>query len=342
MYNIQKIEVEDKNKMSEVEAFLMKNDLKMASDILIFVVIIDNNSIIASAGISEGGIIKCVAIDENYRGHALMLKLFTEIYTLCIDYGFKDLYVFTKPENELAFKDCGFYTIESAADKVILMENSKTNIENYCHSLKTIANKISGNKIGSIVLNANPFTLGHLYLIEQAASQCDWVHLLVVKENKSYFSYEDRYRLIEQGIAHLKNVTLHHGSNYIISRATFPTYFLKDDKIIDLCQLELDLKIFRHYIAPALNITHRFVGTEPFCIVTNNYNKQMKYWLSEANLPYPKVEVVELERTASSDVQISASQVRELFFEDKMDELKPLVPITTYNYLIALKNKSHK
>lgn len=150
------------------------------------------------------------------------------------------------------------------------MENSATRLKRYAESLKKFRHE--GNKIGCIVMNANPFTNGHRYLIQQAAAQCDWLHLFLVKEDSSRFPYEDRLDLVLKGTADIPRLTVHRGSEYIISRATFPCYFIKEQSVINHCYTEIDLKIFRQYLAPALGVTHRFVGTEPYCRVTAQYN----------------------------------------------------------------------
>jgi [citrate (pro-3S)-lyase] ligase len=178
-------------------------------------------------------------------------------------------------------------------------------------------------------MNCNPFTLGHRYLVEQACARSFWVHLFVVKEDASFFSFKDRYRLICEGLAHLKNLTIHEGSDYIISKATFPTYFIKDKKQIDSLFTELDLNIFRNHLAPELGITHRFVGMEPLCVVTNEYNQQMKKILSRPSTS-PSIEVVELERIEYKGEPISASRVRRLMQEKNVEEIRHLVPPTTY------------
>ncbi len=77
-------------------------------------------------------------------------------------------------------------------------------------------------------MNANPFTLGHRHLVEQAAAQCDALHLFVVREDASFFPFSARLEMVRAGVAHLPNVVVHEGSQYIISRATFPAYFLKE------------------------------------------------------------------------------------------------------------------
>ena len=125
---------------------------------------------------------------------------------------------------------------------MVLMENSATRIQRYASYLTTLRH--DGNKIGSIVMNANPFTNGHRYLVQQAAAQCDWLHLFLVKEDTSRFPYEDRLELVRAGTSDIKNLTVHRGSEYIISRATFPCYFIKEQGVVDDCNTEIDLKIF--------------------------------------------------------------------------------------------------
>lgn len=101
---------------------------------------------------------------------------------------------------------------------------------------------------------------------------------------------------------------MHRGSEYIISRATFPCYFIKEQSVINHCYTEIDLKIFRQYLAPALGVTHRFVGTEPFCRVTAQYNRDMRYWLETPTISAPPIELVEIERLRYREMPISASR----------------------------------
>lgn len=321
-------------KVTSIIDFLQNNALDIDPFIEQFVVAFnDDEQIIACAGLA-GNIIKCVAIDESCRGEGLALKLATEIINLAYELGRSKLFIYTKPENELLFQSCGFYTISTAYPNVVLMENSATRLQKQCQQWQT--QRVLGEKIGAIVMNCNPFTLGHRYLIEQSLQQCDHLHLFVVGENASQFSYEDRFSLVKQGIADLDRISLHPGSDYIISRATFPNYFLKDKGITDDLYLELDLKLFRQYIAPALGITHRFVGTEPLCAVTAEYNRKMYLWLSQAEMPFPSIEVVELPRKNMDEQPISASRVRALLKEQKWDEIEKLVPSTTFHFLLKL------
>lgn len=319
------------NNISAIQAFLAKNDLKQDAQIEYFIVGYDDLHQIVVCGGLAGNIIKCVAIDESQRGHGVALGLITELVNLAYELNRTHLFIYTKPEYEKLFNACGFYTISDAYPYVVLLENSATRLQKQCEKWHIM--QVSGQNIGAIVMNANPFTLGHRYLIEQALQQCDHLHLFVVGEDASQFSYENRFALIKQGIADLENVTLHSGSDYIISRATFPDYFLKDQKITHDSYFAVDLKLFRQYIAPALNINCRFVGTEPTCAITAEYNRQMRYWLTEAKMRAPAIKVIEIPRKTLNDTAISASLVRKLLADKNWEELANLVPATTLNYL---------
>ncbi len=213
------------------------------------------------------------------------------------------------------------------------MENSRERLTRYCRQLAMY--RQPGRKIGAIVMNANPFTLGHRWLVEQADSQCDWLHLFVVKEDASCFSYHDRFKLIEQGITGIDKVTLHPGSAYLISRATFPGYFLKEQGVVDDCHSQIDLQLFRERLAPALQITHRFVGTEPLCPLTRNYNQRMKSLL-EAPGDTPPIEAVELARIEKMVDPCRPPEVRELYRQRNWQAVAALVPPGTLSFLMQL------
>ncbi|MFW9620159.1 MAG: [citrate (pro-3S)-lyase] ligase [Sulfurospirillum sp.] len=318
----------------KVRDFLESVDLEMSEDVETFVIAKEDDRIVACGGLS-GRVLKNIALDESIRGEGLALSLMSELLKLAFREGRHDLFLFTKPEYEEVFESCGFKYIEQANHQVILMENSY-NIDLYKKRLRKY--KHTGDVVGSIVMNCNPFTLGHRYLVEQACERSHWVHLFVVKEDASFFSYKDRYKLICEGLEDLKNLTIHEGSDYIISKATFPTYFIKDKRQIDSLYTELDLNIFRNHLAPQLGITHRYVGEEPLCVVTNEYNEQMKKLLA-APSEFPPIEVVVLGRIEYGGEPISASRVRRLMQENRLEEIIPLVPPTTYALIEKMMSK---
>ena len=187
--------------------------------------------------------------------------------------------------------------------------------------------KKAGNN-GAIVMNANPFTYGHRYLVEYAASKVDYLYVMVVEEDKSFFKFEERYKLVKEGTADLKNVIVFPSSQYIISSSSLPGYFKKEnmqgDILLDATQ---DIVSFAQ-VAEALNIHVRFCGEEPKDLFTKRYNDNM-----EKLLPQYGIEFEVIDRKTCAGEVISASRVRNCLKEGKLEEIKGLVPDTTYNYL---------
>lgn len=185
------------------------------------------------------------------------------------------------------------------------------------------------DSVGAIVMNCNPFTKGHRYLVEKAAGEVDFLYIFIVEEDRSVFKFEDRFKLATEGLKDLKNVKVLKSGKFIISTITFPDYFTKDSAKQVAVDTSLDIKLFIKHIVPALGIGTRFVGNEPLCPVTRQYNKTMK----EA-LPQHGIKFVEYERVERDDEPISASRVRALLKDQKFEEMRALVPESTYDYLV--------
>lgn len=312
-----------------VSEFLESQELDLEAPLDYTIGLFDGNQLIGTGSLA-GNVLKCIAIDPRYQGTGLSNKIVSELVSRAYELGRTHLFIFTKPENVAMFHDMGFYPIESEAPFVTLLENKAKGLQEYIEKLSGKVLSRENQAISSIVMNCNPFTLGHQYLIEQAAAECDQLHLFVVWEDRSSFPNEVRLRLIQEGTRHLKNVYIHKGEHYIVSSATFPSYFIK--KKTDLVEIHcrLDLKIFAGHIAPALGITRRYIGHEPYCQVTATYNQIMK-----EVLPKYGIEVREIQRRGLEygEALISASAVRMLLREGKWDQLINFVPVTTLAYL---------
>jgi [citrate (pro-3S)-lyase] ligase len=320
----------DTGLQGEIRALLAKCGLDYEEGIDVFVVCRPKGRLIACVGL-EGNIVKCAAIEPDWRGESLSLKLLGEVVHLAVERGHSHLFLYTAPDNVEFFRGCGFYPLAEVPGYVSLMENTPVGIRSYCNRLKLLRKE--GATIGAIVMNANPFTLGHHYLVTQAAAACDWLHVFVVGEDASLISYRDRYALVEQGIRGIEKVTLHPGSQYMVSRATFPAYFFKEKGMVGQCCTAIDLLLFRTYIAPALGVTHRYVGTEPFCPTTRKYNLDMAHWLQEAESTAPAIRVVEIPRITVQGTPVSASEVRRLLHARDFDKIETLVPGATLDLL---------
>jgi [citrate (pro-3S)-lyase] ligase len=315
----------------EVETFLKRQGLDFESDIEYSVALRHEDDIVATGSYSKN-VLKCIAIDKNYQGMGLSEKIVSLLVEKKRMAGEDHLFLFTKTENEQMFEDMNFHKIASSKQGAILMETPKTALKKYIEQLKSY--KKPGKVIGSIVANCNPFTLGHLYLMEYAAKRCDVLYVFVVSENASAFPANIRYELVKKGTAHIPNIVVLRSGPYIISSATFPTYFLKDKMIGSSIHTEIDVDLFASYIAPSLGITKRFVGTEPNCKTTLAYNTSLL-----AQLPPRGIEVEVIQRLKKEKQEISATTVRNLAMQGDLEHLKDYVPKTTYEFLTSNEGK---
>lgn len=213
--------------------------------------------------------------------------------------------------------------------KVNLSEKELNDLKLYIQGIeKNKFNVYQPSKIGSIVMNCNPLTLGHMYLIEYARSQVDYLYIFIVEEDKSFFKFQDRYSLVKKATEDMDNVQVIPSGQFILSNKTLPSYFTKEyqkEQIIDASE---DIGLFAEYIAPALNIKVRFVGEEPLDPITNQYNMEMRRTLKDY-----EIEFIEIPRKEISGKVISASKVRKLLFDGDLDSIKKIVPKVTYEYL---------
>ncbi len=324
--DIQQIPMGSPRFRRQVETFLSASALRLESVEDYFCILREDGSIAAGAGLS-GDLIKCVAVDPAERSKGLIAPLVSHIIGVAAEKGITNLKVFTKPENEAVFTSLGFHTI-ARAPMAILLENGH-GLEGYLAHVSCHPERSEGS-IGVIIMNANPFTLGHKYLAEKASEQVDKLFVIPVKEDVSLFPYSERLEMIRSGCEGLATVL--DGSDYQISAATFPTYFLKDLSEAFETQMLLDLDMFGRHIAPALGATVRFVGSEPTDPLTARYNELMK-----EVLPTFGISVVEIPRLdcGGDNSSVSASQVREALQEGSFRLAASLTPPSTWPYLVA-------
>lgn len=336
-----------------VEAFLAANGLRLAP-LDRYVVVTrdeDGNEILAGGGL-DGNVIKCVAVSESARSEGLMNILVSRLIAIAREEGRDSVKAFTKPENEGIFKSLGFGLLASAP-KAILMENGRGGLPEYKKYLESLARP---GRNGAIVMNANPFTKGHRYLVEQVASQVDNLYVIVVKEDRSRFPYVERKAMIEAGCAGLDNVVVCEGSDYAISAATFPTYFLKKLDDATDTQIALDLDLFVNHIAKPLGVTVRFAGSEPEDALTHRYNELMAEILPgtsvavvrQAHQPDSElvkgsalrqarrpIDFVEIPRLEQKGKPLSATSLRRALDKGGFKEAMEYIPKSTIPYLVA-------
>ncbi|MDO5095022.1 MAG: [citrate (pro-3S)-lyase] ligase [Peptostreptococcaceae bacterium] len=317
----------DKYSMKLVEKLLEQENIKRDANLDFTIGLFHDDELVAT-GSSYKNTLRCFAVDSKYQGYALMNTLVTELLNRQNDLGYDNTFVYTKRETGKFFEDLGFYPI-GETERLVFLENKKGRFADYLKKLQTESpTPNSDARITSIVMNANPFTLGHLYLVEKAASENDLLHLFMVSDDSSLIPFSVRKKLILEGTEHLNNIIYHETSSYMISQSIFPSYFIKEENDIILEQANLDIQIFLQ-IAKALGIRSRYIGSEPFSRVTNLYNQVM-----QEKLP-PDVQVHLIERKSENDLAISASKVRELIQNNRLDEIKNLVPKSTYDFFTS-------
>lgn len=275
-----------------------------------------------AAGSRKGNVLKCIAVDPLHQGEDLTAAVLTRLREDAFRSGYRHLFLYTKPSNEFLFRDLFFYPVVKTGD-VLLMENVREGIQTFLRELPVVTTE---GKIGAVVMNCDPFTLGHQYLIQTAASQCNHLCVFVLSEDRGYFSSADRLAMVKAGTAHLKNVTVMPTGPYLISSATFPTYFLKNRDQAETVHCHLDIAVFTRYFVPRFSISHRFVGEEPLSPMTCSYNEALCKALPESG-----VEVHVIPRLCKGDTPISASAVRARLAAG--EDIQSLVPETTYLYL---------
>lgn len=283
----------------------------------------DGDKLVAT-GSRQDNVLKYIAVDPAYQGEGLTAKVLTALRQAAFEAGYQHLFLYTKPVNKVLFSSLFFYPIAQTAE-VLLMEDKKSGIADFLAALPVMH---TDKNIGAIVMNCDPFTLGHQHLISTAASQCSHLYVFVLSEDKGYFSATDRLEMAKRGAAHLPNVTVLPTGPYLISSATFPAYFLKEQSRAGHVHCGLDIAVFTQYFAPRFSITQRFIGSEPLCPVTNTYNQTLK-----TDLPQYGITVTEVPRIEKSGTPISASMVRKAINDADWTLVQALVPTTTYDYI---------
>lgn len=310
-----------------IAGFLARFGLSFETDVEFTTALVLEDQIVAT-GSFAGEILRNIAVEESLQGMGLTATIVSRLIQEQIQRGRLHYFLFTRPDKAHLFAALGFKEIARAEPYAALLETGLGSIEEYCRKIKQETAMLP-EKRAAVVVNCNPFTKGHRALIQRAAEENGAVIVFVVSEDRSLFPFADRLKLVREGVADLKNVAVFSAGKYIISAATFPTYFTRDTERA-AAQTRLDIAIFATRIAPVLGIIARYVGEEPYCEVTDAYNTAMKEILPRNGIEFrliPRVEV-------GGEI-VSASKVREMIKRDDWAGIKRLVPDNTYRYLTA-------
>ena len=320
---------------NNIKSFLDTKDLLYDKLITKSFYIEENDEVIGTVSIYKN-IIKCFAVSSKYLGENLGGLLISHVINYFYQNNINHYLVYTKLEYANTFISLNFHEI-TRTNNVIFLEGGSPLINDY---LKDLKRKIEfrfpidlnkDNDIASIVVNCNPVTTGHIELIEKIAKEHQYVLVFILEEDLSLFTYKERLSLLTISLVYLQNVLIIPSSEYIISSATFPNYFIKNEDIKNDEWSKIDAYIFKNYFMKELNINYRYVGSEESGYM-HRYNETLKEILGE--------KLVEVERYKYNDKVISASSVRKLIEEGKIEEAIEYIPMgaRTLFYAIA-KNK---
>lgn len=355
-YTVSRISPTDKRAVRQMDALLEKEGIERDKNLDYSIGLFDDNYDLVATGSCFANTLRCMAVSSEHQGEGLMNQIISHLIEFQYSRGNTSLFLYTKCNTARFFGDLGFYEIARVEGKVVFMENRRTGFADYLKRLQKETSaffesekgqallaqnkmhaQLSENaacagpsaKIGAVIMNANPFTLGHRYLLQQAAASVDLLHVFVVSEDASLVPFSVRRQLVAEGSADLPNVICHETGPYMISNATFPSYFLKDSDTVIRSHAKLDIQVFLR-IAKALSVTDRFVGEEPFSQVTGIYNQVMAEELASAGLNCHVIP-----RKADEEGAISASEVRCLIRDGNFEVLKKKVPACTFRYFTS-------
>ena len=316
----------DPSEKAKVVEFLKGFDLTFTGHIDYTMGLYDDGQLIGTGSLG-GRVMRDIAISEKYQKKGLTRRIIRNLQGESYRRGVTGNQIFTKPKNVPVFEHMGFKCVAVAEPYAALLEKGTDTLEDYLGRVRSILGTGEGKNRGAIVMNCNPFTLGHRSLVEYAHNNCDEVIIFAVQEDRSIFPFSDRFSLIKQGVRDMKGVEVISGGDFIISNATFPTYFIKGTDEL-AAQTKLDATIFATRIAPALNITVRFVGEEPTDKTTLAYNNAMREVFAQNG-----IELKEIPREQKGNQIVSASSVRRALADDDWETVYRMVPKTTLIYL---------
>ncbi len=312
----------DPSTLREAQSLIESQGLRFEPDLDDLVGLYDNGRMVG-CGARKGYVLKMLAILPDYQGTSVLGELVTRLTLGGMAAGHDTLFIYTQPQSAPSFQSLNFRLLVTQGP-VALLEHGP-GLEAY---LGDHAAQIAPGQNGAVVINGNPFTLGHLHLVETAAQRVDRLYLFVVREDRSAFPFDVRFRLAQEATAHLENVVVLDTSRYAVSAGTFPSYFLKRLDEVAMAQMGIDVRLFAQRIAPKFHITTRFVGEEPHCTTTAAYNQVMSEVLHEHAIQW-----VEVPRILAGGSPISATRVRQAIIDNEIDALKNLVPESTFEFL---------
>lgn len=323
MASLGEISPRDRRTQAQMDALLRAEGIRRDKNLDYSCGVFDEDGALIAAGSSYKNTLRCLAVSSEHRGEGLMNQVVSHLLEKQTERGCSHVFLYTKAKNDRIFRDLGFYEIARVEGELVFMENRRDGFARYLKGLEKTRRE---GKSAAVVMNANPFTRGHRRLVEQAAAENDTLHLFLLSEEAGPIPFAVRRRLVREGVADLPNVILHESGPYIISSATFPSYFLRDEDAAILAHAKLDLAVFGT-IAAALGVTARYAGEETSSRVTALYNETMA-----EELPKQGVAFRVIPRLALRGEIVSASSVRQAIHDGQLEKAAFMLPESSLRY----------
>lgn len=318
MRSVERMHVHLDFEREALETFLQRQGLRYEPSDVCYVLREDGR--IVGCGCYSGNLIKMLAVEESQRSTGALQQILTALKDDLASRGLHRATLFTKPMYATVFRSLGFSEIAATEDAVMMSEDAD-GLSAFCARLR-----IDGPFDGAVVMNANPFTLGHRALVEYAVAHSSRVAVFVVEEDVSRFPFSDRIEMVRRGTEDL-DVCVLPGGDWIISQKTFPTYFLKESSDRSTVYARMDAAVFFEHVAPAMTMRCRFVGAEPFDAATKTYNRVLKEEALRRGFT-----LTEIPRLENKDGPIGASNVRAMIDRGETD-FSCVLPRTSIAYL---------
>ena len=323
MASLGEISPRDARTQAQMDVLLRAEGIRRDKNLDYSCGVFDDDGSLIAVGSSFKNTLRCLAVSSEHRGEGLMNQVVSHLLEREIQQGYSHVFLYTKEKNAAIFQDLGFYEIARVENELVFLENRRDGFARY---LKRLEQTRRDGRCAAVVMNANPFTLGHRYLVEKAAAENDWLHLFLLSEEAGPIPFAVRKKLVQEGIADLKNVILHETGPYIISSATFPSYFLRDEDAAILAHAKLDLAVFGK-IAAVLGVTARYAGEEKSSHVTALYNESMAELLPKQGIRFQEVP-----RLTIGGETVSASTVRQAIHDGHPERIAFMLPESTKRY----------
>lgn len=324
-YRLETVDLSRGAETRRVAAFLDRFGLGFDAGMDMTVIVVRDDAVVGT-GSFRGEVLRNFAVDESLQGEGLTAAIADALMAEQARRGILHRMVYTSPASATRFADLGFREIARAEPWAVLLESGIGSVDTYLDGIAKTAARLPPER-AAVVVNCNPFTRGHRWLLETAAREAPGLVVFVVSEDRSLFPFRDRLDLVTRGVADLPNVVVVPTGIYMVSSATFPTYFTREGQLA-AAQAHLDIALFAGRIAPRLGIKARYVGEEPYCVTTEAYNHAMRDLLPPAGVRH-----IVIPRLESAGAAISASSVRDLIRRDDWEGVRALVPDVTWNYL---------